>query len=154
MHLIHKSLIFAFISLMLLFIPFSTNDTFAQLEELIVITTDQSSYQEGDTIVISGEVRDRLDNTSISLTVFSPDGLTVELAQVYIDAYNKFQREITAGGTMIDEGTYTIRVQVYIDSAARAAETTFEFQSSQQPDCGPNQVLQPGVCQDTFAQID
>ncbi len=148
MHLIHKSLIFAFISLMLLFIPFSTNDTFAQLEELIVITTDQSSYQEGDTIVISGEVRDRLYNSPISITVFSPDGLTIASAIVYIDSYNKFQREITAGGTMIDEGTYTIRVQVYIDSAVRTAETTFEFQSSQQPDCGPNQVFQLGVCQD------
>jgi len=131
---------------MLLFIPFSTNDTFAQIEELIVVTTDQSSYQDGDTIIISGEVSDRLDNIPISLAVYAPDGLTIASAIVYIDFYNKFQREITAGGTMIDEGTYTIRVQVYIDSAVRTAETTFEFQSSQQPDCGPNQVFQLGVC--------
>jgi len=133
---------------------FSINDTFAQLEELIVVTTDQSSYQEGDTIVVSGEVRDRLYNSPISITVYAPDGLTVASAIVYIDSYNKFQREITAGGTMKDEGTYTIKVQVYIDSVVRTAETTFYFQSQQLSDCGPNQVFQLGVCQDVMSSVN
>jgi len=104
---------------------FSANDTFAQIEEPIVVTTAQSSYREGEIIIITGQVRDRLDNTPVSLTVYAPDGLIVALAQAYIDSYNKFRTEITAGGTMIDEGTYTIKA--LYGSAARTAETTFDF---------------------------
>ncbi len=98
---------------------------FAQIEELIVVTTDQSSYQEGDVIIVSGEVKDLISQNPVSVTVIGPNGNIVTIAQIDVGADKKFSTEITAGGTMKAEGTYTIKV--LYGSKARTAETTFEF---------------------------
>ncbi len=98
---------------------------FAQIEEVIGVTTDQSSYQLGDRIIISGQVRDLISQTPVSVTVIGPTGNIVAIAQVDVGADKKYSTEITAGGTMKSEGTYTIKV--LYGSKSRTAETTFEF---------------------------
>lgn len=98
---------------------------FAQIAELIVVTTDQSSYQAGDTIIVSGEVKDLIFQTPVSVTVIGPNGNIVAIAQIDVGADKKFSTEITAGGTMKSEGTYTIKV--LYGTKARTAEVTFEF---------------------------
>jgi len=122
--------------------------TFAQITESIVVTTDKSSYSEGDTILISGEVKEILSGYSVSLQVIRPDGEIVIIQQLEVGYNNKFSTSITAGGNLWElSGIYTVKV--LYGTAARTAETTFYFQSSQQPsDCGPNQVYQLGFCQD------
>jgi hypothetical protein len=97
---------------------------FAQ-EGVIGVTTDQSSYQVGDIIVISGQVRDLISQTPVSVTVIGPTGNIVAIAQVDVGVDRSFSTEITAGGTMKSEGTYTIKV--LYGSKSRTAETTFEF---------------------------
>ena len=52
----------------------------------------------------------------------------VAIAQVAIGADKKFSTEITAGGTMKQEGTYTVTVQYGNEN--RTAETTFDFGGS------------------------
>jgi len=97
---------------------------FAQ-EGAIVVTTDQSSYQLGDTIVISGQVRDLLSGYAISLQMFAPNGNLVAIAQPEVGADKMFSTKITAGGQMKVEGIYTIKVLYGTES--RTAKTTFEF---------------------------
>ncbi len=97
---------------------------FAQ-EGVIGVTTDQSSYQVGDTIVISGQVRDLLSGFAVSLQMFAPNGNLVAIAQPEVGADKMFSTKITAGGQMKVEGIYTIKVLYGTES--RSAETTFEF---------------------------
>ena len=95
--------------------------------ESIVLTTDKTSYGDGDTILVTGEVRDLLSGYQISLQVFEPKfGNRVSLAQIEVGSDKKFSAEITAGGNLFSaEGTYTIFVQY--GGPSRTAETTFEF---------------------------
>jgi len=116
-------MVFALTALLVLSIGVSP--TFAQIEEAIVVTTEQSSYQEGDKIVILGEVKDLISQTPVSITVIGPTGNIVAIAQVDVGPDKRFRAEITAGGTMNIEGEYTINVLYGIKS--RTASTTFVF---------------------------
>ncbi len=97
--------------------------TFAQ-EEPITVSTDEPSYAAGDTIVVSGEVRD-LIGQAVSVMIISPNGNIVSIAQVDVSDDKTFSTEITAGGTMKFDGTYT--VSVTYGGPQRTAETTFDF---------------------------
>ncbi len=97
---------------------------FGQIQDSIVVTTDKASYSEGEIILITGEVRDLLSGTPVSLIVKN-DLAIVFLAQLTVGADKKFSTEFSAGGTMKTEGTYTI--EVTYGNASRTAETTFEF---------------------------
>ena len=56
---------------------------FGQLtNDSIVVTTDKASYSSGETIVISGEVRDLYSGTPVSVIVKAPNGNLVSIAQV------------------------------------------------------------------------
>jgi len=91
----------------------------------IDVTTDKASYSEGEIIVISGEVRDVYSGTPVAIMVVSPNNSIVTIAQVTVGADKKFSTEITAGGTMKAEGTYT--VSVTYGNETRSATTSFEF---------------------------
>ena len=97
---------------------------FAQIQDPIVVSTDKSSYAAGDTIVVSGEVKD-LIGQAVSVMIVSPNGNIVSIAQVDVGSDHTFSTEITAGGTMKFDGTYT--VSVTYGGPQRTAETTFDF---------------------------
>jgi len=98
---------------------------FAQIVESIVVTTDKSSYADGETIVISGEVRD-LIGQAVGLRIVAPNGNIVTIAQLTVGDDKMFSTEITAGGPLWkSSGEYT--VFVLYGSASRTAETTFSF---------------------------
>jgi len=98
---------------------------FAQIVEPIVVTTDSPSYSEGDTITISGEVRD-LIGQAIGLRIVAPNGNIVTIAQLDVGDDKMFSTEITAGGKLwVSSGEYTIIVQYGSDK--RVAEATFSF---------------------------
>ena len=110
---------------------------FAQIVESIVVSTDKSSYNEGETIMISGEVRELLSGYPVSLQVFAPNGNLVAIAQPDVGPDRMYNAEITAGGEMRAAGTYTVKVLYGTES--RTAETTFEFSgSSGGPGPGPS----------------
>ncbi|AFS82144.1 PEFG-CTERM sorting domain-containing protein [Candidatus Nitrosopumilus sediminis] len=100
---------------------------FGQIQSSIVVTTDKSSYSEGETILVTGEVKDLYSGTPVSLIVKN-DNAIVALAQLTVGADKKFSTEITAGGTMRTAGTYT--VEVTYGTQNRVATTTFEFGGS------------------------
>ena len=97
---------------------------FAQMEDSIVVSTDMDSYSAGDTILVSGVVRD-LIGQAVSVMITSPNGNIVAIAQVDVSSDKTFSTEITAGGTMKFDGTYT--VSVTYGGQQRTAETTFDF---------------------------
>jgi predicted secreted protein with PEFG-CTERM motif len=100
---------------------------FGQIQSSIVVTTDKSSYSEGETIIVTGEVRDQFSGTPVSLIVKN-DNAIVFLDQITVGADKKFSAEVTAGGTMNTSGTYT--VEVTHGTKQRVATTTFEFDGS------------------------
>jgi len=106
---------------------------FAQTDDLdlsgIVVTTDKESYNDGDTVMISGQVRDLLSGTPVSLQVFAANGNLVTIEQIDISPDKTFSTEIFAGGGLWkSKGTYTIKV--LYGTQSRTAETTFEFGGS------------------------
>ena len=114
---------------------------FAQTEDLalsqtddlslsgINVKTDKESYNDGDTVVISGQVRDLLSGTPVSLQVFAANGNLVTIEQIDISPDKTFTKEISAGGSLWkSKGIYTVKV--LYGTKSRTAETTFEFGGS------------------------
>ncbi len=100
--------------------------TFAQqMLDPIVVSTDKSSYSNGEIIVISGMVRDLISGTPVSILIISPLSSIVTTAQVDVQSDKTFSTEVRAGGTMRTAGEYTVKVQY--GSQQRTAETSFVF---------------------------
>jgi len=98
---------------------------YAQIDVPIVVTTDKSSYSEGETITISGEVRD-LIGQAVGLKVVAPNGNIVTIDQLTVGDDKTFSTQIPAGGPIwTSSGEYTVIVQY--GSVSRTAETTFSF---------------------------
>lgn len=111
--------------------------SFAQVMEPITISTDKESYSDGDTIVISGEVRERLSGVPVSLRVIAANGNLVAVQQIDVGADRKFSIELVAGGGLwSSSGEYTVNVQY--GSQQRVAETAFDFGGSSGPAPGPD----------------
>ncbi len=99
---------------------------FGQIVEPVVVTTDKAAYGEGDTIMVSGEVRELLSGFPVTLQVISANGNLVTIQQLDVGLDKKFNYELTAGGPLWKaEGTYLIKVLYGTES--RTAEATFEF---------------------------
>ena len=122
-----KSQLTVFALTAILFASIGMAPAFGQIQSSIVVTTDKSSYSEGETILVTGEVRDLYSGTPVSLIVKN-DNAIVALAQLTVGADKKFSTEITAGGTMKTSGSYT--VEVTYGTQNRVATTSFEFGGS------------------------
>jgi len=108
---------------------------FGQIQSSIVVTTDKSSYSEGEVVIVSGTVRDLYSQTPVSVIVKAPNGNIVSIAQVTVSADKKFSTEFTAGGGLMkSEGSYTITVQYGTEN--RSATTSFDFSGSTTPPKG------------------
>ena len=122
-----KSHLTVFALTAILIVSMGMAPAFGQLtNESIVVTTDKTSYSEGETIVITGEVRDLYSGTPVSVIVKAPNGNLVSIAQIDVGADKKFSTEMTAGGALMkSEGAYIVTAQY--GTVNRSAETTFEF---------------------------
>ena len=100
-----------------------TTTAFGQ-NESIILNIDKTSYLEGETISISGEIKNMIASDQISLIIQSPIGNLVALDQMKVGSDNQFSTEIKLGGKLMkQEGTYTIKVQYGEESIT----TSFEF---------------------------
>ena len=100
-----------------------TTTAFGQ-NESIILNIDKTSYLEGETISISGEIKNMIPSNQISLIIQSPNGNLVALDQMTIGSDKQFSTEIKLGGKLMkQEGTYTIKVQYEEQSIT----TSFEF---------------------------
>ena len=104
----------------------STKVTHIVKNNSIIIKLDKSSYGAGETIVITGEVREFYSGTPVSVIVKAPNGNLVSIAQIDVGADKKFSTEMTAGGALMkSEGAYIVTVQY--GTVNRSATTSFNL---------------------------
>ena len=111
-----------FTTLMIL-IFVSTGTAFA-LTPLISVQTDDDNYDEGDTIVISGEIATIIGDTQVTLQLFK-GGNMVEIAQIKVSTDGNYSHTIIAEGSLWkNQGEYVVKVTY---GEGNIAETTFLF---------------------------
>ena len=95
------------------------------LDEGITVQTDDNHYEEGDTIVISGEVGTVIPGVQVTIQIFTRDTL-IDIAQVQVAQGDKrYSHTIIAEGDQWDrDGDYTIRV---LYGKGRTNETVFSY---------------------------
>lgn len=101
----------------------STGTVFAQ-ESLINVQTDDSNYDEGDIVVISGNVTTVIGSTPITLQLFLEENL-VDIAQITVAQDGSYSHTIIAEGPQWKKiGNYSIRASY---GEGNTAETEFGF---------------------------
>ena len=91
---------------------------------LISVQTDNTTYDEGDTIVISGHVETIIGQTPVTLQLFK-DGNMVEIAQMQISLDGNYSYTIIAEGTLWqNSGEYLVKVTY---GEKNIAETSFLY---------------------------
>ncbi len=82
----------------------------AQTDQLITVQTDDNSYDEGDTIVVSGQVSTVIAGTPVTLQLFNA-GKLVQVAQMQVAQDGSYSQTIIAEGKYwASEGVYLVRV--------------------------------------------
>ena len=100
--------------------------TYAQ-SQLIFVETSQNAYEEGDTIVVSGNVTSIISGTPITLQIFR-EGNLVDIAQVEIAQDGNYAHTFIAKGPLWQkDGSYIVRAFY----GTSTIETGFEFYSKQ-----------------------
>ena len=109
----------------------------AQSELPLSVNTASSSYTTGNTIEISGMIKNLSEfEQPIVLMIVSPDGNIVTVQQVMPDSDGFYSATVKAGGTMNSGGEYEIRAQY----GAQKITNTFDFMTS---DPTPAPVSEP-----------
>ena len=101
----------------------STGSIFAQ-ESLISVQTDDNHYDEGDTIVISGQVTTIVGSTPATLQLFS-EGNLIDIAQITIAQDGSYSHTVIAEGPLWKKsGDYSVRVSY---GEGNIAESEFSY---------------------------
>ncbi|MGI0082070.1 MAG: PEFG-CTERM sorting domain-containing protein [Nitrosopumilaceae archaeon] len=89
------------------------------------VTTDSDSYDQGDTVVITGLVKHPEEGIPITLRVLDSTNKLIQIDQFTAAADGKFSRTYIATGPLWKAaGNYTVIIQY---GAAQQADTTFSF---------------------------
>ena len=93
-------------------------------EESISISTSQSLYNEGDTVVVFGTIAKTFQGLPITLQIYHEDNL-IAVAQVEVALDGSFAKDFSASGPFwTSDGIYIVRGFYTSD---KIVETTFEF---------------------------
>ena len=100
----------------------STGTAFAS--SLISVQTDDDNYDEGDIIVISGQIETIIGDTQVTLQLFK-SGNMIEIAQIKVSSDGNYSHTILAEGNLWkNQGEYTVKVTY---GEGNVAETNFLF---------------------------
>jgi len=101
---------------------FITTPSFAQ-EPLLSVNVSNNSFEEGETIVISGKVATIILDDQVTISIFN-EGNLIEIAQLLVAQDGSFTHTILAEGKLWQsEGEYIVRAAYGGDKV----ETNFEF---------------------------
>ena len=116
-----------FIFSLVIAVLFITSMTAYAQGQLIFVETSQNSYEEGDTIVVSGNVTSIIAGEQVSLTIFR-EGNLVDIAQIEIAQDGNYAHSFIAKGQLWQkDGNYIVRAFY----GKTKIETSFEFYSKQ-----------------------
>ena len=102
---------------------FSVLPAFAQ-QQVLSVATSENSYEEGETIVIAGNVTAIIGETPVTLQIFYEANL-IEIAQLSVAQDGSFTHTINAEGPLWgSDGEYTVRASYGVGNIA---ETIFDF---------------------------
>ena len=91
---------------------------------LISVQTDDHNYDEGDTIVISGQITTTIGDTQVTLQLFK-EGNMIEIAQIQVSKDGNYSHTIIAEGQLWKkQGEYIVKVTY---GQGNIAESTFTF---------------------------
>ena len=108
------------------------------------ITTDKSSYNDGDKVVIYGKSDAYLSDTPVTIIVRNPIGNVVKTDQMMLGTDQTFSTTLTASGPLWQAaGTYTVYAQ--LGTPDRSATTTFAFTGAQLAPSGPSTIMVDGT---------
>ena len=91
---------------------------FAESGVSVDVSTEQESYNPGETVTISGVVSPYIPGEDVLLQVVSPRNNIVQIAQIEVDPYNGiFHKDIetSIGGVWKESGNYVVRA-FYFDN--------------------------------------
>ena len=145
-----KTLLMIFTLFGILITSVGTTTAFGQ-NESIILNIDKTSYLEGETISISGEITNMIASNQISLIIQSPNGNLVALDQMTVGSDKQFSTEIKLGGKLMkQEGTYTIKVQY----GEQSITTSFEFGGvTDMPENALEETIVEDTVEDTVEDI-
>ena len=119
MNFVKTRIISGFLILLIVF----TLPAFA--ESLISVETGKNSYNEGETIVISGKVGTIIKDTPVLIQIFSEDNKFVDIAQIMVAEDGSYSHTVIAERPLWSKaGEYTVRASFGGESIA---ETQFSF---------------------------
>ena len=103
----------------------STGAVFAQESiSLISVQTDDNNYDEGDTIVISGNISIVVGQTPVTLQLFT-EGNLVDIAQIVVAQDGTYSHTVLAEGPLWNkQGDYIVRVSY---GEGNIAESEFSY---------------------------
>jgi len=91
---------------------------------LVSVQTDNGNYDEGDTILISGEISTIIGNTEVTMQLFK-EGNLIEIAQIKVAQDGNYIHTVIAQGPLWqNQGVYMVKV-TYGES--NIAETSFQY---------------------------
>ena len=111
--------------LLALIVSISFSPAFAQevAGQKITVTTDNSAYQQGDIITVSGNIEKILPGTPVIMQIFF-ERTQVDVAQLDVSKNGKFSTTFVADGPLwSSDGLATLRVAYGSD----VTETSFDF---------------------------
>lgn len=109
----------------------------------VTVSTDKSSYNDGDKVTISGTTRDYMPDTPLTVIIRNPVGNVVKVDQIQVGTDKTYSTSLTATGSLWNAaGVYTVSVQY--GSSDRSAKTTFSFTGSA-VSAGPSTIAVDGT---------
>jgi plastocyanin len=108
----------------------------------VIVTTDKTSYNNGDTLTISGSVPDYISDTPVTIKIIDPKGDVVKVDQVDVKSDRTFSTTITDDTGILWQTSGTYQVTAIYGSMDRTSKTTFQFSGSVANNTGNIQQIQ------------
>ncbi len=110
----------------LILLPFFGDESFAQSDQMLTVSTEKESYEAGEPIQVLGIAESKLGDFKVTIRVFNPGNNLIHIDEFEVNDDGTFSGEIptSIGGLWQKDGEYTIIADYY---SSERATTEFEF---------------------------
>lgn len=112
--------------------------------ETISLSTDKSSYHNGDSILISGKVSNFIPNEQVTVWITNLQGIAVAISHIETESSDNFSTSIASGGGLWESGnTYKVYAQYGSRSSVASTDIVFDTQNSTKVHVSQNSIVAP-----------